>query len=204
MAFIPVPNTVRISLVFSHEGQTIVNTVHASKSGGPSAGDLAALASSMQGWWVTYLAPYSSQNFCLQQVNVVDLSAADAPSYWLAVSPAECGTVAEEGWTANVAAVISFRSDFRGRNARGRMFVAGLKRSYLDSAVEMTGACQTNLLIAAVNIAGALATSGFVQTIASRYFENAPRLAGVTYEVVSAVVDAFLDSQRRRLAGRGT
>src|SRR6266540_3479554 len=118
MAFIPVPNTVRISLVFSHEGQTIVNTVHASKSGGPSAGDLAALASSMQGWWVTYLAPYSSQNFCLQQVNVVDLSAADAPSYWLAVSPAECGTVAEEGWTANVAAVISFRSDFRGRNDR--------------------------------------------------------------------------------------
>lgn len=203
MAFIPVPNTVRLSLVFTLAGQTVVITLHAWKSGAVTLTDQQNLCAEMRSWWDTYLKLHCNNGMALQEINSVDLTSDSSPSYSLPVSPPIVGGVSEAAVPNNVAACISFRTASRGRSYRGRMFVPGMRNSYAATPTTLSAAAQSWLAVAAANLGGYLALHGFTQVIASRFHNNAPRVVGIVTPVLSAIIDDKLDSQRRRLAGRG-
>jgi hypothetical protein len=203
MAFIPVPDTAQVNLVFGLSGETVENTLYFLKAGGWDAADLDALALAVANWWATYIAGniHSSQH--LQEVRAVDLQT-DTGAGVSYVPPTPISGGAGGSVVANnVACCIGFRSASRGRSARGRNYVSGLTNgNVVASRIEPSVVAS---LVAGYNqLAGVAEATGSTWVIASRYHAKAPRVTGVTFPVTTAVAfDNVVDSQRRRLPGRG-
>jgi hypothetical protein len=100
---------------------------------------------------------------------------------------------------------LSLRSDQRGRSARGRLYWLGLPR---DGVVDNTVASdRLSAIVSALNLLrAAIETAGYEWSIVSFIHNGVPRVGGPVYFVVENViaVDNTIDSQRRRLPGRGT
>lgn len=110
----------------------------------------------------------------------------------------------------NVTMSVSFRTALRGRSFRGRNYVAGLTEDQVAGNIFIS-TLSASWKAAYEAIAAAIASTGWTWVVVSRFSgvdavtkEPIPRAAGVTTPVLSViVVDDFVDSQRRRLAGRG-
>jgi hypothetical protein len=204
MTFIPASGCVRISLQFSYSGQTVVNTISLKKSTTVDESDLPLLCSAAQGWWETYLKPSCHADFRLETISAIDLTSDSGPSYTQTLSPTIAGTSTGDKLPANAAAVISWRTAFRGRSYRGRMYVSGFTDAALYSATRITAAFQAVLVVAAANLSTFFSPYDYSHVVISRYTDGAPRTSGFAALVLSAVVDVFVDSMRRRLEGRGS
>lgn len=203
MAYIPAVNCVRVSLEMKWDAQVVVNTLHFVKGSAVVVADLALVATAAQNWWNSYARPNVSDTLSLQAVNVIDLTTSSSPSLNQPVSPALVGANATQTMPSNVTAVISWRTAFRGRSARGRYYWPGLVSNQVFNNVEITSAAQLFMTVAAANISGFFSPLGFTQAVVSYYANKLPRATALIQPITSAVVDVFVDSMRRRLAGRG-
>lgn len=200
--FIPVPNTVRSSLLYLLDNQTIVNTLHFNLATEPTLAQMDALNTALRTWYTASFKPQVPSNVSLSAINTVGLWSQTAPSRLSVVSPLEAGT-APTSFPANVTYCASNRTGLRGRNYRGRFYWPGMPSTYVTSTNTVTAA-----FVAAVQAAlGVLLTpanvANFIWVIASRYFNKLPRATGIVTPVTAVVGDLTLDSQRRRLPGRG-
>lgn len=204
MPFIPVPETAEVEVIMDLYGQRVENTLYFQKDGGHEVADLVALGSSIIDWWVARYAAFATADVQLLEVIVTDISSDTAPSIAI---PAPAGTFGEAESPAlpgNVTLTITFRTAGRGRSARGRNYVVGIGESQVvgNDAV----APYRNLVILAYNdlLSPGVEPDGENWVVVSRFSDNAPRVAGVTQLITSTgMADSALDSQRRRLRGRG-
>jgi len=204
MPYIPCENCVRVSLQQRLAGQVVVNTISLLKAGSVVSADLPLVCSAAQGWWENYIAPNVATGFTLEYVNAIDLTTASSPSYSLAITPPSAGEISVgSGLPNNAAAVISWRTDLRGRSFRGRMYLAGLLDTSLASSTRISSTTQTALAIAAVNLSSFFDSLDFAHVIISRFSGGVARDEGFPATVTSAVIDIFVDSMRRRLENRG-
>lgn len=203
MPFIPVPNTIRISLHLVMASQNMYVTLHVKKVGAVGSSDLVDAAVAMYNWWDTYLRPISSNQVTCDGATAMDMSSDSGGVYTHTQSPAVAGASTAAPFPNNVAAVISTRTALRGRSYRGRMFIPGLRGDYRANASEMDSSLQSALIVAAVNLASFFTAASLTPAVASRWHANEARAVGVATEIISFVVDTWLDSQRRRLTGRG-
>lgn len=205
MAFIPVPDTVMAELRMAINGQQVENTLYFQKEGGWNVPGATQLANDLLVWWTTLLSVQLSEQLVLREVTVSDLNVVDSFQVTVpAPTPNPSGGVVGEAEPNNVSLTVSFRTGLRGRSFRGRNYVVGIpKEKTLNSQVistfsaYMQGSYQ--------GIPSAITLSGGTWVVASRFHANAPRVTGVSTPVTAVVVvDDFVDSQRRRLPGRGT
>jgi len=98
---------------------------------------------------------------------------------------------------ANCAAVISWRTGLSGRSARGRSYIFGLQDGAAIGST-LTNA-QIALLTALSNAIGSFTNAGGVGVL----FSILSKTLVNTFPVRNAIIDAIMDSQRRRLPGRG-
>lgn len=204
MAFIPVPNTLEVELVQSMDNQIIENTLYFEFETTPSESDAGGLATALIAWWDDQFSTELSADLLLLRVVVTDLSADDSFSLTFNATPTPAGKVSDGSVPNNCAICISFRTAGRGRSARGRNYVAGLPNGFV--AANRVVATVTDSLVAAYNALVSLAGgAGAVWVVVSRFTNHLPRVSGATFPITTAVlVDNVLDSQRRRLPGRGT
>lgn len=205
MAFIPVADTVLVELRFDYFGQKIENTLYFRKLGGSSVAQAIGLMNDLEVWWTSLLSNYLSQDISLRELNVTDLSSVSGYSVSQAApTPNPNGNVAAAGMPGSVALCVSFRTPNRGRSFRGRNYVAGIAETNIvgntvDSAVV------AGVLGSYQGIPSSIVSSAWDWVVVSRFNGGAPRVAGVATDVTSVIiVDDFVDSQRRRLTGRGT
>jgi len=205
MAFIPVPDTVLAELRFDYFGQKIENTLYFRKLGGSSVAQAVGLMNDLLLWWTTLLSTYLSEDISLRELNVTDLSSASGYSVSQAApTPNPKGQLLASGLPGNVAICVSFRTPNRGRSFRGRNYVAGLAET------DVTGNTLTPLKVAGIlgsyqGIPSSIVSSAWDWVVVSRFAGGVPRTTGIATDVTSVViVDDFVDSQRRRLTGRGT
>ncbi len=202
-AFIPIPQTVRVSMVMLLDAQKVVNTFHFSINTGVDLTKMQALATAMHTWYTASYKPNLSTAIALSEINVVDLSSQTGPAFTLSISPVEPGTAGISPMPGNVAWCASLRTALRGRNYRGRLYVPGLSSNEVTFPntilVGVAGAIQTALaqLMTPANVAN------FIYVVASRFLNKLPRASGVTNTITAIAGDLTLDSQRRRLPGRG-
>jgi hypothetical protein len=100
---------------------------------------------------------------------------------------------------------VSLRSGNTGRSARGRLYWLGLGEDHY-AVNTMVAAARDDIVAAVEEMRSVLLGFGYQWSIVSYISGGAPRVGGPVYFNVESVLvtDDTLDSQRRRMPGRGS
>jgi len=203
MAFIPWPNGVKLCFEFATAGSIWETCFSLRKSAGaPTSTDLETVVGDGVDSWTAALKGLLTEDTLLGAVRATDMTAEGAPQFVQAVN--ETGTQTGPGAPLNACAVISGRTAKRGRSYRGRNYVSGLLNGDFTNPVTLGSGLQTALATWATGLQTALDGDGFDIVVASQQHNGVPTSPADLNEVIAFVVDSKSDSQRRRLAGRGT
>jgi hypothetical protein len=214
MPFVPVPGTALVESVYQQDGQIIENTMYFTHSGTPTLAELTALADAVNSAIRTSILPLLSTTIQLIRVVATMLDVLDGLTTISTVSLPAGGADSSAPIPSDVAFVVSMRTGHRGRSFRGRNYIPGLNRDALGSSVNEATTAYINALLAAyTNIQGAGVDGGWVMSVVSRFSGftivggrkvPTPRTVGISTPITNFVsVDNVVDSQRRRLPGRG-
>jgi len=207
MAYQPVNATAMVELVYTYAGQTCENTLywrHAATAW--SLSELAGLTEFHRAWWIAEMAPFTSSTVALVRVDATDLSDQFGIKYQQTVSPIAPGAVAGQALPNNCTIATTFATQNRGRSFRGRNYFVGLA----ESQVELNVVDETTRdgIIAAYTllIGPGVGPDGSQWVVVSRTVNGVVQMPTALTTYVTAVrhADFIVDSQRRRLPGRGT
>lgn len=210
MPFVPVPNTVLAEVRMLFSSQKIENTLWFDLGVTPAPTDMNALANGLASWWVNDYSPLVSIGVQLREVVVTDMSSATGPQVsFTPVTPA-FGLNTSAVKPSNAAAVVSFRTASRGRSFRGRNYIPGLTQDTLAGDTLQTAFIADAIEAYEQLLPGGTAEFPGTWVVASRFHgvdsdgHPIPRTTGIATPVTNVViVDNVVDSQRRRLPGRG-
>lgn len=204
MAFIPVNGVALAEIRLSLFGQKIELTQYYNFDDPPPTSAMTTLGESLVDWFDTQLSTPLSTNLGLREVVVTDLSTATSPQVTVLPTATVTGKDDAPASPGNVALCVSFRTVFRGRSFRGRNFVPGIPSDQITGNTVATGVVEA--IESAYNVLRVEHTASIDGQwgVVSRFSLGAPRVAGVFTPITTiVVVDANVDSQRRRLTGRG-
>lgn len=203
MAYIPAINVAKVGVDFTLSGQKVAMTFHFKKEGGWDIDGLEDLGAAMILWAVNELMTGISQEILLTGATAVDLTTATSPSVALPVTPPEAGGIALPSIASNAAACVTARTPQRGRSFRGRNYVPGLATDALEDAGFLTLGALSFLTSCWSELDTVEDTTSSTHGVASFQSNLAPRAAALFTPYTSYTMDQPLDSQRRRLPGRG-
>jgi hypothetical protein len=188
--------------MFLMSGQQVHNILWFEREAPWTEEERSDLNDAISTWWEAQKSNWSS-SIALAQITTVNQDTFNAPATTLIIAPISAGTGAGNGPANNVALVATLRTDFRGRNFRGRMFIAGHRAADIQDTLQATGAHVTSLLAALAALKVAIDALGAIWVVVSKYINKVPRAAGLTTNITAISMDPYWDSQRRRLFGRG-
>ena len=204
MQFIPVSDTASLELVFDALGQKCENVIHVKAGTTPiTESGLADVCEAVVDWYTTSGKVQVYDGTSLTKIVAKDLTSSTGPAIEYTTGLPLEGT--GSGATAlplNVTAVISLGTALRGRSYRGRIYQIGLGSNWVSGNVLDSG-YRNNLVSSYGGLVTAISAAGWTLVVVSKFHNKAPRTAGVATTVTSVSVDTNVDSQRRRLAGRG-
>lgn len=204
MAFIPVPNTLMVEIVYEQDGQVMENTLYYEKpGGGVILSDIEELLEEINLIVRVQLLPLLSNT--LQVLRIVG-TMIDVVGGLTAISTTSLpapGESTSPPLPNSVSVVMSLRTGLAGRSFRGRNYVPGLAEDAIAG-----NTVNSTMIAALIEVWNALRLAsgdpGWQNVVVSRFSNNAPRVTGVTTPITSVVVfDDQVDNQRRRLPGRG-
>lgn len=204
MAFVPVPNTLMAELRFLYGTVKAENTLYFTGSAGVTPALASSLAAQLAAWWNTNFKTPSPTIMNLSEVYITDLTTQTSFTVSYTTGLPSAGLSAVDPLPFNCAHCVSFRTAQRGRSGRGRNYVMGLTDSEANASVIQT--TRLNLDVAAYQalIGAGTFVAGLQFCVVSRYTNGAPRTVGLAIPITSVLsVDTIIDSQRRRLPGRG-
>lgn len=203
MQFVPVPNAGEFHLIFEYAGQICQNVVHASHGVNPfTEVTLAAVCTSISDWWNTEMKAAVNDSLTLQRIEAFALDSQSAPAIVSVDGLPLTGTNAGDAFPNNVTCAVKWSTGLRGRSYRGRTYHLGLCRTQADGNILQSGFITTMAGIYAA-LKTAIESSGDTMVVVSRFHNKAPRTTGIATEIIGVSIDQVLDSQRRRLPGRG-
>jgi len=204
MAFIPAENTAKIELVYQQENEIVENVFHVLLPTQPTADDLTDICDVFTAWWDVQMQPLVHLGVNLIKILARDLTVEDGVAIEYTTGLPLTGT-AGNPLPNNVTLAIKWSTGLAGRSFRGRTYLVGLPDSALDSNVnQITSTYASSLDGAAENLIDLITGDGWSLAVASFFHNNAPRTSAVVTPITAAFVERNVDSQRRRLAGRGT
>ena len=203
MAFIPTAGAVRVDIQFVQSGQQIHNVIWCSRDAPWTGAQRDALNTAIKDWWNTTAKVFFSNQLALTQVTSVNQDSSSSPSSTLIVSPAITGTSTSEPLPNGSAMVASLRTDLRGRNFRGRMYLAGVRDTARVDAISITSGEIANLISALAALKTVIDGLGALWVVVSHFLNKLPRSAGLKTAITAISMDQYIDSQRRRLGLRG-
>jgi hypothetical protein len=202
MAFIPIPQSVQLCFDFGQAGQFwqfcfVVKKV----AGNPTSTDRDAIATIGKTNFWDGLKTNLSSDVTLRQIRVTDQTVDGGPA--TIVTWNDAATSGNPAGAINAPVVASLRTAKRGRSYRGRVYVSGYPEASMTSTT-IGGSQATNLVSYVTDMMTALSSAGYKLVVASKQHNLVTTNPAETNDVIAVVVDTNLDSQRRRLAGRGT
>lgn len=202
MAFIPIPQSVRVAMEFTKNGQLVVNVYHVRFPTAIINVNLTAVAQLFVDWWTNDLRSTQNQSLRLERVTVTDWSQPNGSQAVVNAPANSVGTLTGAQAPNNVAIVVSHRTLRTGRSFRGRTYLAGLGAS--DVADDNISTARAAAIVSAyANLVFRLTTLGGVLVVASFRTNGQPRTVGVVTDISTFVVNTRVDTQRRRLPTEG-
>lgn len=207
MPFIPAANTAQVELFFVHNSQQVENVFHVFQPAGWPITELQAIAVVFKDWWNLNMKAKVRPETILSSIKCTDISSQTGPSITSTVSLPIAGTFASGGpLSNNVTLAIKWLTNQRGRSFRGRTYHVGLHASQLATGAQTVNTADiTSLSTAYAALLTAITTynaAGYLAVV-SRYHDNNPRANAVVTQITAGLIDNTIDSQRRRLPGRG-
>lgn len=206
MAFIPVPETAEVTMVYTGPNSNrMVNVYHYVRPTlGWDADSLGDLGEALLSWENTVAKAQRSNQITCIGVECRDLSVQDSFVVSVAAIPPIVGTVPSPVLPANVTFAVSFRTPFAGRSFRGRSYWIGLAEGDVTGDFIATARSQ-GILAAVTDLMDTVPTALNAQlAVVSRFNNGVARSTGIATPVTSIIlVDLRVDTQRRRLVGEG-
>lgn len=203
MPFVPFNNTIRLDVIFVQDGQRVENVHHFIVDETPDVATAASLCEAYKTWWVNNLRSSIPTNVSLVEIIGTIMENENDPVVSYTTGLPVAGTSGGHAMPNSVTVAVKLNTAYRGRSYRGRTYYIGLVEEQIDDnkinntfAATLKGWYE-DLMALSVDVGPA------VLGVASKYSHKALRQTGVITPVTSVTVDQYIDSQRRRLPGRG-
>lgn len=204
MPFVPVPEAVQVEMIYSLNGQTVENVLHFRTADSINTASMTALATNLGLWWSSDLRPFFATTVSLLRIRVTDITNVTGPVVEYGGGLPLVGTGIGTQMPNNVALVITKRTDQRGRSYRGRIYHFGWTEE--QNTINVVSPTIVNAVLAAYNELKAFpsGTHTWNLSVVSRYQNGNWLVEGIATPVTQLTTDGSIDSQRRRLPGRGS
>jgi len=160
------------------------------------------------GWgasWGLFAKPISPVELNLDYISVIDLSAVGLAQLDHVFSQPNAGTLASPALPNHVTVATTHRTALRGKSFRGRSFWIGLAESQVTANTVASGTVSSiGIFWENARLLDSSPTADFWRQVVLSYVSNgAVRATPVATPVTSFSTNPTIDSQRRRLPGRG-
>lgn len=203
MPFVPVPDTMQVNVRFLLFNQLVENVYDVQADGGVDAVALVDCRDAMIDWVVGTLMPNLSHDIFFQGLEIQNLSIENGSVIsYTAPSPVAGGkdSASEPG---NVAFCVSLRTAASGRSFRGRKYMAGIPVVH-RTGNQVQAVWAADILNAMNDLITVLQAINQTLVVVSKIADGIERITGVATAVSGITYsDLNIDSQRRRLTGRG-
>jgi len=192
------PTVARAALVVARDTRHFVNTFHVGRKDNAILNDvdLEDIAVAFATWWNTNYRALVKANIVGESITVTKLDPSDPIQFFGPVVGAGTwgpGTVSP----ADVTLAMAWKTGLAGRKFRGRFYNFGVPSDQVTSIDTIVGGYQATCLAVCNALLLLLDTAGFELVIFHRADDTKTT-------VTSASIEGLVDSQRNRLAGRGT
>jgi hypothetical protein len=199
MAFQSVPLVAEVVIKFKVAQQDENNILHFKFATEPTAGELQTLAETVGDWAHDEYLPLTGADCQYVETTTRSLTASTSYQGIHTTGSGDSGH-ASACLPTNVSKAFTIRTALIGRNARGRMFFAGLPTDALSGRDYVTQDFVDDVIDALELLKLAVEALSWVWVIVSRYAAGVKRPTGVTYEVTSfGTSNLTTDSMRNRL-----
>lgn len=205
MPFVPATKVVMAEFRAVLDGEKVENTMYFQFADvGPSVAQMQTLGETLRDAWIANALPQLPPVYAFTEMYLTNLTTQTSPTVSVAVPAGQVGGIASPALPNSVTLCTSFRTAGRGRASRGRLFWPALTEPDVTGNVVST-ARANGILGAIVAVVAAAETGGlWSHVVVSRFLNGVPRASALIQVVTSYVqVDSYVDSQRRRLPGRG-
>jgi hypothetical protein len=202
MAFIPAPNCAEMVLIFTMGNQICANVFHLKGETPFDATSLATMAVLFRNWWNTNMKTKCNSAVSLDRIRGRALDTDHSPAVEVTDGMPIVGNSTFQAMPNNVTVAVKWQTGLSGRSYRGRTYHIGLTEEHV-SANEVTPGAIAALTTAYNALLTAVNETPYSLVVLSRYSGNQPRETAVATEIDGVAIDTFIDSQRRRLPGRG-
>lgn len=205
MAFFPIPNTVRIDIHYNQAGQNTENVLYVTNPDGFGGSELDDLRNKFIDWIDATWTPVLPNTTSVTGFIMTDYTS-DTGDVLVYTPVAPIAGDQNAGLPNNVTLSVAKDIQQRFRGGHGRLYVPGIPG---DKATQtLVDSTFANLLRAALenlrtSIIGIPDTNWFLSLPRFTYVGGVPTAVEVFPIIQFKLVDYRIDSQRRRLAGRG-
>lgn len=204
MVFVPALGVAKVELRSTLDDQQVENTLFFYLGANPVDSDFETLGDELVTWYSTSVVPNLSTEFVFREAYVTDLTSQSSPTFTRTPVAPVPGQNGSPVLPSNVAFTVSFRTNGRGRSSRGRNYISGL--TDVQVAGNELSALIANTFVSAYEelLPGGGALTNGVWGVLSTISNGAPRATGLFQNITTVLyTDLTIDSQRRRLPGRG-
>lgn len=197
-------DAVEVDITYLFDGQRCQNVVHYAYDSVPLPDDMIELGNDIIAAWDTGMKAWMPVTLSLIEVKLTDLTTQISPSVFATTGLPVAGTNVSPALPNSNALVLTKRTALRGRSYRGRIYIPGLIEGQV-TANAVSSAYQTNYL----NFWNGLRTitttlNSFEMVVLSKKQNGSWLAQGILTPVIGFTTDGQVDSQRRRLPGRGS
>lgn len=203
--FIPVANTASVELIYSMNGEVCENVFHVKKGSAYSLADLQAVRTIANNWDATSQSALRGVYASLTRIRTRALDSVGAPFEDYSLPAPRAGGQGGTTLPGDATFAVKKATLSAGRSYRGRWYFVGLTSNFYGVNANVISPLAAGNLVTSLNgLITALAAGGHTMVVVSYVANKQCRAAGVTTTVTGFVtVDLAVDSQRRRLQGRG-
>lgn len=205
MPFQPAPFGVQVEMRYTFLGNLCENVFHVlvPDEENPTLATLTAIATVFGEWWDDNVKTIQSANATLREVYAKDISQESGSEYAYTTGLPADGSNVYEAEPGSVTLCVSLRTARSGRSYRGRSYVIGLTENQVNGN-QVTSVAAAAWLAAYDALVASFESSAYSLAVLSRVNAGVTRPVAALEPIINAVlVDNNVDSQRRRLAGRG-
>jgi len=202
--YIPVVQVVKTELVYEVLDQVVENVLHFAKVTPWTISDLLVFGEEVVAAWANNIKAVQSTDCALTKVKLTDLTTETSPAIEYVTALPQFGSIGNGVENGAQTIATKFVTAGRGRSHRGRAYNVGMPDNTVTNN-RITDAYAQDLTDAwegfrADILAG---SAGAIQVIVSLCQGKSWLEEGEAYAVIGASTDVWVDSQRRRLHGRG-
>lgn len=203
--FIPIPTGCKAEVRSVFDGQQVESVFWFAKNTAYTVDELNALADIIGAWYIDQFLPRAVPSVEGAELILTDWSEPAGLQINNIAIAGQPGSHSGNALPSNCALAVHFGTSVRGRSYQGRVYHFGLsENTVLNSVVDDAEVLAIEECYQALVDSTAELTSSQHMVIASFCGDGSWRLEGLATPITSvAVRDHVIDSQRRRLPGRG-